>query len=161
MANLNIPKSIKMVVTDFDGVLTDGSIYVDENLSITRKVNFKDIMGISLLKKSDIQIAMISGEKNPIMDLFAERFNIKENHQNIRQKLEILQSIVERHRLNDDEYLYIGDDVNDLGCLNFASVRITVPNATKKVKEVDNIQITESSGGNGAFREVADCILNS
>ena len=62
--------------------------------------------------------------------------------------------------LSQEEYLYIGDDINDLECLNYAKYRVTVPNSTDKVKAVENIQITEYSGGTGAFREVADCLTN-
>lgn len=157
---LNIPKTIKMVISDFDGVMTDGCIYVDENLSISRKVHFKDIMAVSLLKKAGIKLAFISGEKNPLMDLLAQRFDIKENHQDIRIKIDVLKSIVERYNLKEGEFLYIGDDINDIDCLNFSSIKITVPNSTPRVKKVDGIQITNESGGSGAFREVVDCLLN-
>lgn len=160
LTSLNIPKSIKMVISDFDGVMTDGCIYVDEKLSISRKVHFKDIMALSLLKKAGIKLAFISGETNPLMDLLAQRFDVKENHQDIRIKIDVLKSIVERHNLQQGEFLYIGDDINDIDCLNFSSIKITVPNSTPRVKKVDGVQITQESGGSGAFREVVDCLLN-
>jgi len=161
MSKLNIPKTIKMIIADFDGVLTDNCIYVDEDLKISRKVNFKDIMAVSMLKKAGIDLVFISGEKNPLIDLLVERFSLKDAHQNIRIKIDVLKSIIERHNLKQDEYLYIGDDINDIDCLNFASTKITVPNSTSKVKEVAGVQITESFGGSGAFREVVDCLLDS
>lgn len=161
MRELNIPKTIKMIVADFDGVMTDGGIYIDEKLSISRKVNFKDIMAVSMLKKAGIDLAFISGEKNPIIDLLAKKFDLKENHQDIRCKIDVLKSIVERKSLQQGEFLYIGDDINDIECLNFSDVKITVPNSTPKVKQVKDIQITNESGGNGAFREVVDCLLSS
>lgn len=161
MSALKIPKTIKMVISDFDGVMTDNCIYVDEDLKISRKVNFKDVMGVSLLKKAGIELAFISGEENPIIDLLAERFSISEIHQNIRVKIDVIKSIVERNNLTADEILYIGDDINDIDCLNFSSTKITVPNSTPKVKEVVGVQITAETGGNGAFREVVDCLLNS
>ena len=65
-----------------------------------------------------------------------------------------------RNSLNIDEILYIGDDVNDKLCLEFVKTKITVPNANKKIKEIEDVQITEACGGDGAFREVVDCILN-
>lgn len=159
MTKLRIPKTVKMIISDFDGVMTDNCIYVDEDLKISRKVNFKDIMAISLLKKAGFDLAFISGEKNPLIDLLAERFNIKETHQNIRIKLDVIKSIVKRNNLKPDEFLYIGDDINDIECLNFAYTKITVPNSTPSVKKVEGIQITNECGGNGAFREVADCLL--
>lgn len=161
MSELKIPKTIKMIISDFDGIMTDGSIYIDEKLSISRKVHFKDIMAVSLLKKSEVQLAFISGEKNSIMDLLAERFNIKEVHQDIRLKIDVLKSILDRNNLKPEEILYIGDDINDIDCLNYASTKITVPNATYRVKKVEGIQITKEAGGSGAFREVVDCLLNT
>ena len=54
--------------------------------------------------------------------------------------------------------MYIGDDINDTDCLEYAKYKITVPNAAKRIKEIQNIQITTEKGGEGAFREVADCL---
>lgn len=161
MSNLKIPKTIKMIISDFDGVMTDGSIYISEDLKITRKVSFKDIMAVSMLKKAGIDLAFISGEKNPVMDLLAEKFNLKENHQNVRPKIDVLKSIVEKYNFKKDEFLYIGDDINDIDCLNFCSIKVTVPNSTPEVKKVDGIQITNETGGDGAFREVVDCLLST
>lgn len=161
MSKLKIPKTIKMIISDFDGVMTDNCIYVNEDLKISRKINFKDIMAVSLLRKAGIELAFISGEKNPIIDLLAERFNLNETHQNIRIKIDVLKSIVENNNLTKEEFLYIGDDINDIDCLNFSQTKITVPNSTSAVKKVKGIQVTKETGGNGAFREVADCLLNS
>ena len=71
-----------------------------------------------------------------------------------------VRKIISKYNLSQDEYLYIGDDYNDIECLNYAKYRITVPEAIKKVKEIENIMITEYNGGNGAFREVADCLTD-
>lgn len=161
MLELKIPKTIKMIISDFDGVMTDGGIYIDEDLKISRKINFKDVMAISLLKKAGIELAFISGEKNPLMDFLAERFYLTENHQNIRIKIDVLKSIVERNNLKQGEFLYIGDDINDIDCLKFSSVKITVPNAIAAVKQVEEIQTTNEIGGSGALREVVDCLLSS
>lgn len=161
MSKLKIPKNIKMIIADFDGVMTDNCIYVDENLQISRKLNFKDIMAVSLLKKAGKDLIFISGEKNPVIDLLVERFSLLESHQNIRIKIDVLKNIVEKYNLKKDEFLYIGDDINDIDCLNFTDIKITVPNSTPLVKKVREIQVTEATGGNGAFREVVDCLLNS
>lgn len=160
MSNLKIPKTIKMIISDFDGIMTDNCIYVNEDLSISRKINFKDIMAVSILRKAGIDLAFISGEKNPVIDLLAEKFDLKEVHQNIRIKVDVLKTIVEKYKLKADEFLYIGDDINDIACLDFSATKITVPNSTPNVKKVEGIQITTEVGGNGAFREVVDCLLN-
>mgnify|MGYP002623722354 CR=1 FL=1 len=155
---LKLPKTIKMIITDFDGVLTDNFVYIGENSCSTRRLNYKDVTGCFMLKNKGIDISIISGEKNPAINWLNETFCFKEVHQRIREKLPVLKSIIEKYNLGQEEYLYIGDDINDLDCLRYAKYKITVPNATEKVKALENIQITNFYGGNGAFREVADCL---
>ncbi len=159
MGKLNLPKTIKMVVTDFDGVVTDNCVYIGDDFSMTRRLNFKDVMAFSLLKKNDYKIGIISGEKNAAIEILAKKFQIEEVHQNIRIKIDVLKNIIEKYGLSKDEFLYIGDDVNDIECLEFAKYKITVPHAAEKVKAVKDIQVTENTAGNGAFREVADCLI--
>lgn len=159
MSELKIPKTVKMIISDFDGVMTDGGIYIDEDLKMSRKLHYKDLMALALLRKNDIDLVYISGEKNPVMDLLQQRFNLKEVHHDIRIKIDVLKKVVEKYGLKQGEFLYIGDDINDVDCLNFSDVKITVPNAAKAVKMVEGIQITSEIGGSGALREVVDCLL--
>lgn len=157
---MKIPNTVKMIISDFDGIFTDNSVIINADKTISRKVSFKDIMGVSLLVKNGYKVGFISGEKNPIIEMIAEKFNLTEIHMDIRDKLTVLKEIMSRNSLNIDEILYIGDDVNDKLCLEFVKTKITVPNANKKIKEIEDVQITEACGGDGAFREVVDCILN-
>ena len=126
---------------------------------MSRKINFKDIMAFSILKKNGYKIGIISGEANSAIELLKEKFDIEEIHQKIRTKIDVLKSIVVKYNLTQDEYIYIGDDVNDIESLKFSKYAFTVPEAVKKVKEIENIQITSANGGNGAFREIVDCLL--
>jgi len=160
MPKLKLPKTIKYVISDFDGIMTDNCIYIDNNMNMQRKINFKDLIGISRLKKENIDIIFISGEKNAIIDNLTTRFNLAENHQNIRVKIDVLKDIIKRYNLKQNEYLYIGDDINDLECLEYSDIKVTVPNAVNRIKKIKNIQITEACGGDGAIREVANCLLN-
>lgn len=157
---LKLPDTIKMVISDFDGVMTDNFVYIGENSASTRRINYKDVTGCFMLKNNNIDISIISGEKNPAIEWLNQTFEFKEVHQRIREKLPVLKDILKKYNLSQEEYLYIGDDINDLDCLNYAKYKITVPNATKRVKEVEGIQVTKETGGNGAFREVADCLTN-
>ena len=159
MGKLKLPKTIKMVITDFDGVVTDNCVYIANDFTMSRKLNFKDIMAFSKKKKNNYKIGIISGEQNAAIETLAKKFQIEEVHQNIRIKIDVLKDIVERYKLSKEEFLYIGDDINDVECLEFAKYKITVPHSVQKVKEVENIQITESQAGNGAFREVVDCLI--
>ena len=156
---LNLPKTIKMVITDFDGIVTDNCVYIDSKGEMSRKLNFKDIMAFSLLRKNGFKIGIISGEANSAIEVISKKFNIEEVHQGIRNKLEVLESIISKYKLSEEEYLYIGDDVNDYNSLTNTKYAISVPNAVSKVKSIDNIMITTSCGGDGAFREVVDSLI--
>lgn len=155
-----LPRTIKMVITDFDGIITDNCVYVDANGGMTRKVNFKDIMAFSLLRKNGFKIGIISGEANSAIDIIKNKFDIEEVHQGIRNKLQVLEAIIKKYNLTDEEFLYIGDDVNDFDSLLRAKYSLTVPNAVDKVKNIEHVQVTSNTGGNGAFREIVDKLIN-
>ncbi len=157
---LNLPETIKFVITDFDGIVTDNCVYIDSKGDMSRKLNFKDVMAFSILRKNGYRIGIISGEVNSAIDIIAKKFNVEEVHQGIRVKIDVLRSIVERYNLKDDEFVYIGDDINDLESLKFAKYAVTVPHAVDKVKAIEGIQITTAEGGNGAFREVVDALVS-
>ena len=158
---INLPNTIKFIITDFDGICTDNCVYIDANGNMSRKVNFKDIMGFSLLKKNGYKVGIISGEKNSAIEKVKSTFNIDEVHQDIRIKIDVVKQIVEKYGLSEEEFLYIGDDVNDYDSLCFAKYRITVPDAVQKIKDIERIQVTDKRGGEGAFREVVDAVLNA
>lgn len=158
---LILNKNIKLIVSDFDGVLTDGFVFYssvsDEEI---KRISFKDIMGISLAVKNGYKVAIISGEKNKIIDKLANKFSLEDVHQGIKDKLAVLQSIAEKYKLSQDEICFIGDDINDISALEWAGNAVTVPDANCKVKNITNIRITSASAGNGAFREVIDSLLS-
>lgn len=156
---LNLPDTIKFVITDFDGIVTDNCVYIDSKGEMTRKLNFKDVMAFSILRKNGYRIGIVSGEKNSAIEIIAKKFKVEEVHQDIRVKIDVIKSIVERYKLKEDEFVYIGDDINDLESLKFAKYAITVPDAVNQVKAIEGIQITTAHCGNGAFREVVDCLV--
>ena len=159
--SIKLPKTIKFIITDFDGVCTDNCVYIDSKGEMSRKINFKDIMGFSLLKKNGYKVGIISGEKNSAIEKIKDTFKIEEVHQDIRVKIDVIKFIVEKYGLNEDEYLYIGDDVNDYDSLCYVKHRITVPDAVEKIKNIEGIQITQTRGGDGAFREVVDAVMQN
>ena len=157
---LKLPKTIKWIITDFDGVITDNFVYINDDYTMTRRINFKDVIGFHNLHINGYEIGIISGESNPAIDIIAKKFELKEVHTKVHTKIDILKSIINKYNLSQEEYLYIGDDINDFECLNHAKYRITVPQAVDKIKNIEGILITEHKSGEGAFREVADCLVN-
>jgi len=157
---ITLPKDIEYIITDFDGVMTDGFVYIPNNSKdFIKRVNFKDVMAVSIAIKNGYKVGIISGDSGSVIDYIKEKFNLEEVHTNIRKKAEVFEEIIKRNNLNPQKVVYIGDDVNDIDTLNMVGYPITVNNAVSKVKELPNIQITDSDGGNGAFREVIDALI--
>ena len=158
---LKLSKNIKLVASDFDGVFTDGSVYLDENLKQVKKINFSDIMGVSRLLKAGYKFAIRSGETSNILNYFKEKFNVEEIHGGVRQKGIVLSEIMKKYSLFADEVLYVGDDVNDIAAFDCVTYKIAPQNANPILKLRNDIQITKNYGGQGAFREIVEDLLNS
>ncbi len=156
---LQIKKKIKMVVSDFDGIFTDGTITINHDGSTSKTLSYLDIMAVSMLIKNGYKFAIISGEKSSAIDYLANKFDIVDVYQDIRQKAPVLLDLMAKYNLKPHEVAYIGDDFNDIDSLNSVDNRFTVPNANFRVKNVANIQVTQALGGAGAFRELVDSIL--
>lgn len=157
---LNLSKDIKMVISDFDGVFTDGSIYISEKREVQKKLNFKDIMGVSMLLKAGVNFGIISGEKSEILNYFKDKFNIEEIHGGIRQKGIVLDEIMKKYNLKSNEVLYIGDDINDISAFELVEYRIAPKNLNPILPfKVQNLQISDFYGGNGAIRDIADTLV--
>lgn len=156
---LDLSSEIKLIVSDFDGIFTDNSVFLLDEETKLKKLSFKDIMGVSIAIKNDIKVAIISGEKSKEIDYIAEKFKLEDIYQGVRDKKPILESLKAKYKLDDSEILYVGDDINDIPCLKSVKYCITVDEANYKVKELENIQTTESKAGNGAFREIVDNLM--
>lgn len=159
MTVLKLSCEIKLIATDFDGVFTDGLVYIDENLRQQKKMSYKDIMGVSVALKNDYKVAVISGETSNILNIFKVKFNLKEIHKGIRRKGEVLENLMLKYGLESHQVCYIGDDINDIPAFELVDYKIAPPNSNKTVKELKGIQITRAEGGDGVFREVVDTLL--
>lgn len=160
MAELKLSKDIKMIVSDFDGVFTDGSVYISESNEVQKKLNFKDIMGVHMLITNGYKFGIISGEASNILNYFKDQFGIEEIHGGIRQKGIVLEDIMKRHNLKSSEVLYIGDDINDIPAFELVDYRIAPKNLNPVLTfQVKNLQVTNNSGGCGAIRELVDSLL--
>ena len=151
--------NIKLFICDFDGIFTDGKLTVYSDGKTSKFIDYKDIMAIANLLKKDIKFAIISGEKSTAIDILKEKFPSIETYQNERNKIKILKLLLKKWNLKPENTIYIGDDINDIECLNYVLFPVTVENAHIQVKKVRNIYITHNKGGQGAVREVADYLI--
>lgn len=153
-----ILKKIKMFVMDVDGVLTDGGMYYSENGVELKKFNTRDGKGIELLRKAGFKVAIITSENTKIVAMRASKLQISEIYQGVENKREVLENLALKYNLNLNEIAYIGDDVNDLPCLEIVGFPASVADGLPQVRKTA-LYVTEKKGGEGAVREVAEMIL--
>ncbi len=155
-------KNIKLLISDVDGVWTDGSIYIGNNhtqlpLEI-KKFSVLDGVGVAMAKAADINIALISGRYSRATEIRARELKIKELYNGSLNKLPVYENLKKKYRLIDSQIAYVGDDLIDLSVMKKVGTPISVSNANDKVKDL-SVYTTSASGGQGAFREALEWIL--
>ena len=151
-------KHIKLLALDVDGVLTDGSIYVDSNGNESKKFYVHDGYGIvSIREKFGIETVVISGRSSRALLHRLEELNISRFWVGQSNKLAVINLILQEESIASHQILFVGDDVPDLNVIENVGLFIAVRNAHKKVKDKAHY-ITQKSGGHGAVREVCDLL---
>ncbi len=149
---------IRMAIFDFDGVFTDNQVYLTDDGKESVACSRADGMGLSLLKKHGIKIAVISGEVNPVVSARCKKLKLM-HYQGVRDKVPLFKKILSQEGLKNNQTLFVGNDLNDLGCMNYAKLGVAVANAHPQVlREAD--LVLEKSGGQGAIRELCDLIIS-
>lgn len=147
-----------LVITDIDGVLTDGGIYYDEHGECMKRFHVRDGLGIKLLQQASIQVAVLSGKdskplRKRIADLGIDIFML-----GIKNKEVACKEIIQRAGTTKVNTVYIGDDTIDLPAFISCGVAVAVADAPEYVKAKCDL-VLETKGGFGALREIADKIL--
>ena len=150
--------NIELVITDVDGVLTDGGIYYDENGECIKRFHVRDGLGIKLLQQAGIQVAVLSGRdskslRKRLADLGIDIFML-----GIKNKEVACKEIIQRASTNKVNTVYIGDDTIDLPAFISCGVAVAVADAPEYVKAKCDL-VMDTKGGFGAFRDLADKIL--
>lgn len=158
--NIKKCKKIRLVLTDVDGVLTDGGMYYTSKGDTMKKFHTRDGMGVTLLRKHKILTIIISKEKNKIITQWAIKMKIKKLYDGILQKELILDKICKKFKIKEEEIAYIGDDINDLNLMKKVGFSATPNDGINQAKQVADY-ICKTKGGEGALREVADLILKT
>jgi YrbI family 3-deoxy-D-manno-octulosonate 8-phosphate phosphatase len=157
---MNKMKNIKLVLTDVDGVLTDGGMYYSSKGDIMKKFFVRDGMGVTLLKKNGINTVIVTKEKNQIITQWFKKMKVKKLYDGVLDKGGILNKICVTFNVKPKEICYLGDDVNDIGIMKKCGLSISPKNAVKEVKKIADY-VSEIKGGEGVFRDTADLILTN
>ena len=161
MADLTVKANkIKLVATDIDGVWTDSRMYFTPDGELMKSFSTYDGMAVAMLKKGGIIVAILTGENSDIVKARAEKLKIDEVYVNEHEKLKRLTYLSKKYEISMEEVAYIGDDVNDLEVLGAVGLSAMAGNSPI-LDQFSPDYITTRHGGNGAFREFADLILNS
>jgi 3-deoxy-D-manno-octulosonate 8-phosphate phosphatase (KDO 8-P phosphatase) len=158
--------TLQAIAFDVDGVLTDGTLTWSPHGDESKSFSFTDIMGVSLLRRIGIKMALISGEPSPLVDLYAKKMHIPFVAKGTRDKAAALRDFTAKFNLSLAETCFFGDDVNDLFPMEIAGLCACPSNAAAEVLTYVSSRdrtgfISTQPGGHGAVRSFADAILTA
>ena len=131
-------KKIKLVLTDVDGVLTDGGRYYSEKGEIVKRFHVRDGMGINILLRNGIKTAIVTKENSKIVKKWAKEMNISKTYSGIKIKEKELEKICKYYKISPFEVAFIGDDVNDIELMKKVGFAVTPSDGVLQAKKIVN-----------------------
>lgn len=150
---------IKILFLDFDGVLTDGYVYVNEDGKEMMRCSRRDSLGLGMLRSKSVTAVVVSKETNSVVAERCKKLMI-ECFYGIDNKAAFLRGYLDRWQILPAQAAYVGDDVNDLEAMKVVGAPIAVGDAVPEIKKIA-LYVTKKKGGEGAVREVCDLILKA
>jgi len=157
---MNAPPGIKLMILDVDGVLTDGTIIMDDRGKESKQFHARDGLGLYMLHHAGVCTALISGRTAEVVEHRARQLKIEEVHQGIGDKLTVYEKILEKNGLTDKDVCYMGDDLIDLAPMKRAGFSAAPADAHPLILDVAHM-VTRARGGQGAVREVIEALLKA
>jgi len=151
-------KKIKMLILDVDGVMTDGSIILDNEGNELKRFHVRDGHGIKMLGRAGIMTAIISGRSSRVVEIRAKELGITEVFQKIYKKSEVYKQLLVTYDYKDENIAFMGDDIVDQELLKKAGLSAAPADAEESAKTYADLVMTKN-GGRGAVREFTDLIL--
>lgn len=156
---LRIASAVRLLVLDFDGVMTDNRVLVAEDGHESVWCNRGDGMGIEMLRQASVEVMVLSKETNRVVSARCRKLKIPVV-QSIDDKLTAIRDIAAQRRLTPDVIAYTGNDVNDLKCMQWVGLPIAVADAEAVILP-HAAWVTPRKGGYGAVRDVCDLLLTA
>jgi len=151
-------KNIKLIISDIDGVWTDGSIYRGTDNIELKKFSVFDGVGVAYAHAADLKIAIISARYSPATEHRAKELGIEDVYNGGLNKLHAYNDLKEKYKLSDEQIAYLGDDMVDIPVMEIVALPIAVANATPDIMKLAK-HVTKVKGGDGAFREAVEWII--
>lgn len=162
MANkdIEIAKPIRLILSDVDGVMTDGAIVIDNAGVESKTFHVRDGLAIKLWQRSQFQFGLLTSRNSQIVKLRAAELNIEIVRQGFADKLPAARDIFQQLGIEPHEVCYIGDDLPDIPVMAEVGLPVAVADAVAEVREVAK-WVTQTPGGRGAVREVIERLLKA
>ncbi len=154
-----LPQKVDLVVFDFDGVMTDNRVWVDANGRELVSANRGDGWGLARLKETGVQIVVLSTETDPVVAARCRKLGI-EAIRGIKDKTKALRELMESRGIEPNQTIYLGNDVNDVGCFPLVACALVVEDAHPEAQSQADIILTKR-GGQGAVRELCDILIKN
>jgi YrbI family 3-deoxy-D-manno-octulosonate 8-phosphate phosphatase len=153
-------QNIELLLSDVDGVLTDGRVIIDNQGIESKQFHIRDGLGIKLWQRAGGKFGLITGRSSHIVKLRAVELDIEIVRQGATDKLAMTQAILAELKLKPEQVGYIGDDLPDLPVLNYVGLGVAVADACAELRQAAH-HVTTLAGGCGAVRETIELILKS
>jgi YrbI family 3-deoxy-D-manno-octulosonate 8-phosphate phosphatase len=153
-------QSIELILSDVDGVLTDGGLIFDNQGTESKRFHVRDGMGINLWQQAGCKFGIVTSRNSHIVEVRAAELGIEIIRQGFSEKLPVVNEVAEALGLRMDQVAFIGDDLSDLAAINAVGLGIAVADAAPEIRAAANYT-TRLKGGDGAVREVVETILKS
>lgn len=153
-------KPIELILSDVDGVLTDGGVVYDNEGIETKRFHIRDGMGIKLWQRAGYQFGLVTARNSHIVKVRAAELGIDLIRQGFEHKLPTIREIMSQLELEPEQVCYIGDDLTDLAAIQLVGLGIAVSDAATEVRDSAN-HVTKLAGGHGAVREAIETILKA
>jgi 3-deoxy-D-manno-octulosonate 8-phosphate phosphatase (KDO 8-P phosphatase) len=155
-----IAKEVQLLILDVDGVLTDGSIILDNEGNEFKVFNVRDGHGMKMLMMRGVKVAIITGRYSKVVERRARELGITEVYQRCHIKSVAFDDIIEKLGIKEREVAYMGDDIVDIPLFRRVGLPIAVSDAAEEIKAF-SVMVTKNRGGKGAVREVCDLLLKA
>lgn len=156
-----MPKTVKMIICDFDGVVTDNLVLTDENGKETVSASRSDSMHIKALREKGVEVMILSSEPNPVVMARAKKMGVEAIHGvGMQDKGRVMREVLEQKKVRAEDVIYIGNDLNDLPCFEVAGWSVAVADAYPEVIRAADFVLTKN-GGRGAVRELCELVLKN
>jgi 3-deoxy-D-manno-octulosonate 8-phosphate phosphatase (KDO 8-P phosphatase) len=150
--------TIRLLILDVDGVLTDGSLYYSAGGEEMKVFHVRDGQGIKLVQKAGIEVAVISGRNSPAVSSRCRELGIRKVAQGVEDKLSVFNAFRTELELPSSACACIGDDLPDISIMEEAGLAFAVADAHPVARQTAHY-VTSLAGGRGAVREVCDLLL--